>query len=199
MLKINKVEEPDFLKSYKRKYKPKNWDDYNEDNIKFDLKTYILEKEQNINNTNLCVYCEREIDIENNDGHIEHVRPKDKFPQLFQEYSNLSISCNSKNSCGHTKANKYDNKFINPLEENPNDFLTYDDLTGKIIAKDSNVKDRVDYTIEEILKLNEYNLCKARKIILIELHKAKEFGYFDSIKETFNKFPTLIDFYEKSR
>ena len=39
MLKINKVAEPDFLKSYKSKHKPKNWDDYNEDNIKFELKT----------------------------------------------------------------------------------------------------------------------------------------------------------------
>jgi hypothetical protein len=79
MLKINKVAEPDFLKSYKRKHKPKNWDDYNEDNIKFELKTYIVENEQKINEGSLCVYCEREINVKNNDGHIEHIKPKDKI------------------------------------------------------------------------------------------------------------------------
>ena len=68
MLKINKVAESDFLKAYKKRYNPKNWDDYNEDHIKFDLKNYIAENEQSINDATLCVYCEREIDIANKHG-----------------------------------------------------------------------------------------------------------------------------------
>ena len=198
MLKINKVAEPDFLKSYKRKHKPKNWDDYNEDNIKFELKTYIVENEQKINEGSLCVYCEREINVKNNDGHIEHIKPKDKFPQLFQEYNNLSISCNSKSTCGHAKQNEYDSRLINPIEDNPEDFLVYDDLTGKIMAKDISVKNRVEYTVNEVLNLNEYNLCKARKLVIKTLDDASNGGYFDYIADNYKGFYTLINFYREN-
>ena len=197
MLKINKVAEPDFLKAYKKRYNPKNWDDYNEEQIKFEIKSYIAENEQSINDATLCVYCEREIDIANNKGHIEHIKPKEKFPQLFQEYENLSISCDSHGTCGHAKGNKYDSKFINPVEDNPKDFLTYDDLTGEIIAKDVSVKDRVDYTVNEVLKLNEYNLCKARKLVIKHLNDATNGGYFDYIADNYKGFNTLIKFYKE--
>ncbi len=198
MLKINKVAEPDFFKAYKRKYNPKNWDDYNEENIKFDLKTYIAKNQQNINGAILCIYCEREIDIANNKGHIEHIKPKAKFPEFFQEYNNLSISCDSKGTCGHAKKDKYDIKFINPVEENPEDFLVYDDLTGEIIAKENNVKDRVDYTINEVLKLNEYNLCKARKLVIKHLNDALNGGYFEYIADNYKEFHTLVNFYKEN-
>ena len=198
MLKISKVAEPDFLKAYKRKYNPKNWDDYNEDRIKFELKTFIAENEQNINDVTLCVYCEREIDIKKNKGHIEHIKPKEKFPQFFQEYENLSISCDSHGTCGHAKQNKYDNRFINPVEDNPKEFLAYDDLTGEIIAKDNSVKDRVDYTVNEVLKLNEYSLCKARKLVIKTLNDANEGGYFDCIADNYSGFHTLINFYKEN-
>ena len=199
MLKINKIAEPDFLKAYKKRYNPKNWDDYNEDHIKFELKTYIAENEQSINDATLCVYCEREIDIANNKGHIEHIKPKEKFPQLFQEYENLSISCDSHGTCGHAKGNKYDSKFINPVEDNPKDFLTYDDLTGEIIAKDVSVKDRVDYTVNEVLKLNEYNLCKARRLVIRHLSDALNGGYFEYIADNYKDFHTLVNFYKESQ
>ena len=195
MLKISKVAEPDFLKAYKRKYNPKNWDDYNEDRIKFELKTFIAENEQNINDVTLCVYCEREIDIINNKGHIEHIRPKDKFHQLFQEYDNLSIACDSHGTCGHAKQNKYDNRFINPVEDNPKEFLAYDDLTGEIIAKDNSVKDRVDYTVNEVLKLNEYSLCKARKTLFIQLGFITKPEELDSIVSYYKSFSTLLNYY----
>ena len=198
MLKINKVAEPDFLKAYKKKYNPKNWDDYNEDHIKFELKTYIAENEQSINDAILCVYCEREIDVANNKGHIEHIKPKEKFPQFFQEYENLSISCDSHGTCGHAKQNKYDDRFINPVEDNPKDFLVYDDLTGEIISKDISVKDRVDYTVNEVLKLNEYTLCKARKILFKQLGFIKNPEEFESIVTYYKGFSTLINYYKEN-
>lgn len=198
MLKINKAAEPDFLKNYKKKYNPQNWDDYKNDNIKFELKKYIAYNEQKINENNLCVYCERKIDIDNNDGHIEHIRPRDKFPQYFQEYNNLAVSCNSKNSCGNKKSGKYESKFISPVEENPEEFITYDEFTGEIIPKDERNKERVEYTVEEVLNLNEYNLCRARKIVLMELNKAKNCGYFECISDNYEEYYTLIEFYKKN-
>lgn len=40
MFKVNKQEEPQFFKDFKRKNKPKNWDDYNSD-IKKQLKKWL--------------------------------------------------------------------------------------------------------------------------------------------------------------
>lgn len=198
MLKIDKAEEPEFLKTYKKKYSPHNWDDYGNENIRFELKKYIADNEQNKRGNHFCVYCERKIEVDSNDGHIEHIRPRDKFPQYFQDYKNLAVSCNSNNSCGNKKAGKYDSKFINPVEENPEEFLTYDEFTGKIIPKDDNKKERVKYTIDEVLNLNEYNLCQARKIVLLQLNKALENGYFEAIADNYDGFYTLIEFYKRN-
>lgn len=45
----------------------------------------------------LCAYCYRSINI--NDSNIEHVKTKEKYPNLTFEYSNFVACCNSKNSC----------------------------------------------------------------------------------------------------
>lgn len=46
MLKVNKGQEPDFLLEYKKKYTPKSWADYNNDDIKNKIKKNILAFEQ---------------------------------------------------------------------------------------------------------------------------------------------------------
>lgn len=42
MLKVNKSKEPDFLSEYKKKYFPKEWTDYNKDDIRNKIKENIL-------------------------------------------------------------------------------------------------------------------------------------------------------------
>lgn len=66
MLKVSKVEEPDFIVEFKRKNSPKVWGDYNSE-IKNQIKEFILEKEQQ----GYCAYCERRIH-ESIESHIEH-------------------------------------------------------------------------------------------------------------------------------
>lgn len=165
MLKVNKTDEPDFLKEFKRKDTPKNWDDYNNGIIKKEIKEHILIGEQNM----YCPYCERVID-DIDDSHIEHIMPKDLYPNKFQDYDNLLVSCNDKLSCGKIKDNNYSNDFINPVIENPIDYLEYDIKTGEIkpIHINGMLHDKAKYTIE-ILNLNNYKLVQARKTFLEQI------------------------------
>lgn len=101
MLKINKLGEPDFILKFKTKNSPKVWDDYNSE-IKVHIKTFMLKNEQQY----YCAYCERRI-YDYVDCHIEHIMPRDSYPNLFQNYENIIVSCNDKNSCGRAKGNAY--------------------------------------------------------------------------------------------
>ena len=82
MLKVNKKEEPDFFLIFKRYSNPKDWDDYTT-NIKRRLKKYMLKNEQ----YSFCPYCERKIKVER--SQIEHIKPKDKFPELLNQIDTL--------------------------------------------------------------------------------------------------------------
>lgn len=162
MLKVNKTEEPDFLKEFKRKNNPRNWDDYNNGIVKKEIKEHILLEEQNM----YCPYCERVID-DIDDSHIEHIMPKDLHPNKFQDYDNLLTSCNDKLSCGNIKGNYYSDDFINPVIENPTEYLQYDIKTGEINPIHTNglFYNKAKYTIDK-LNLNNHKLVQARKTFL---------------------------------
>lgn len=54
----------------------------------------------------LCCYCEME--VEDGDGHIEHMEPRSRNQARTYDYSNLAISCNGGHTehCGNYKDNK---------------------------------------------------------------------------------------------
>jgi len=187
MLNIVKVAEPEDIKKFKKKHKPQNWDDFTPE-IKSGIKKNILENEQTVNEMQICVYCERKISTEN--SHVEHVRPKalHKFPNLFDKYENMVVSCDLKNTCGNYKGSEYDEKFIHPIENDPADFMTYNFATGKIVNKNDSLKERVDYTCE-ILNLNGCReLIEARKTILIQLNSSVDegAGFIDYVEEFYS-------------
>lgn len=198
MLKVNKNQEPKFLLEYKKKYSPKSWDDYNKEDIKTKIKENILVKEQK----EYCPYCEKRI-YTNDDGHIEHIKPRDTYPKEFQNYNNFLVSCNQKNSCGIYKKNKYDNKFINPVIDNPENYFNYNIANGEITPKsnDENSSEyiRSTYTIG-ILDLNCYELKEARKALIDILEVYKEnYDEYDEYLQFFiddgHNFPSLIKLY----
>lgn len=61
-----------------------------------------LRQEQN----GLCCYCE--LEVEDGDGHIEHMEPRSRNQARTYDYSNLAISCDGGHTehCGHYKDNK---------------------------------------------------------------------------------------------
>lgn len=64
-----------------------------------------LRKEQQ----GLCCYCEHQID--DGDGHIEHLEPRNRHQSRTYDYANLAISCNggTVEHCGHFKDNRQRN------------------------------------------------------------------------------------------
>lgn len=198
MKKVNKEQEPNFLLEYKKKYSPKSWNDYNNDGIKNKIKENILVIEQE----EYCPYCEKRI-YTNEYGHIEHIKPRDSYPKEFQNYDNLLVSCNGKNSCGVYKKNNYDNKFINPVIENPEDYFNYNIANGEIVPKNndenSNEYIRAIYTID-VLNLNCYELKEARKALIDILDVYREnYDEYNEYLQYFiddgHNFPSLIKLY----
>ena len=171
MLKVNKYKEPDFLLEYKRKYSPKSWIEYNKDGIRSEIKKNILFLEQE----EYCPYCEKR--IYDDEGHIEHIKPRDLYPKEFESYNNLIVSCDEKNSCGKYKGNNYNDNLINPVIDDPAKYFDYNIASGEIIPKnnDESSKEyiRAIYTIET-LNLNCYELKEARKALIDILNVYRE-------------------------
>lgn len=194
MLKVNKDEEPDFLLEYKRKYSPKSWADYNKDGIRSKIKESILVLEQE----EYCPYCEKR--IYDDEGHIEHIKPRDLYPKEFESYNNLIVSCDEKNSCGKYKRNNYSNNLINPVIDDPDEYFDYNIASGEIIPKnnDESSKEyiRAIYTIKT-LNLNSYELKEARKALIDILNVYREnYDEYNSYLQYFlddrQNFPSLI-------
>lgn len=162
MLKVNKKSEPEEFTKYKSKNKIINWDSFSTE-IKQVLKQYLLEEQEN----RCCPYCEIEINLYN--SQIEHIKPKDKFPRLLTSYDNLIACCIESKRCGNSKANKWDELFINPVTENPEDYFKYDIKTGKIIPifKEKEKFEKAEYTID-LLNLNDNRLCNIRRKYILE-------------------------------
>ena len=179
MLKVNKKKsEPEEFTKYKSKHKIINWDSFTTE-IKQVLKQYLLEEQEN----SCCPYCEIEIYLDN--SQIEHIKPKDKFPELLIDYNNLIACCLENKRCGNSKANKWNELFINPVTKNPEDYFEYDIKTGKIISifKNGEKYEKAEYTIN-LLNLNDNRLCEIRKRYIFEF-----LSYSNNNKNSLSNFP----------
>ena len=190
MLKVNKKSEPEEFTKYKSKHKIINWDSLTPE-VKQVLKQYLLEEQEN----SCCPYCEIEINL--NDSQIEHIKPKNTFPNLLADYSNFIACCLIKKRCGNSKASKWSELFINPIIENPEDYFKYDIKTGEIrpIFKEGNRYEKAKYTIN-LLNLNDNRLCNIRRKYILEF-----LSYSSNNENNLSnypiKFPSLRRYLEK--
>ena len=144
----------------------------------------ILDDEQ----YGLCAYTELKLDDDAVGGHVEHVKPKSKYPQNTFDYRNLVLSALDSNKLsslktqypkasktsfgGHAKLSSYDkNQFFSPLNARSkrNYFLYQSD--GKVVPNPLMTKryqKRVRYTIR-LLNLNHPMLVTRRKQWIEEL------------------------------
>lgn len=88
----------------------------------------------------ICCYCGRRINQE--DSHIEHLKPRNKYPNLALDYDNFLASCQGESEtpppvpvhCGHKKSKWYEEPLmVSPLDSNCADFFRYTD-DGQILA-----------------------------------------------------------------
>ena len=70
----------------------------------------------------ICCYCEGRIIVDK--SHVEHFRPRNRYPLLQLDYSNLLCSClweqspGTPDHCGHRKGSWFDeDALISPLQE----------------------------------------------------------------------------------
>jgi len=144
-----------------------------------DRLTDLLHEEQFL----LCAYTELRTDEEGLGTHIEHVKPKSKYPALTFSYQNLVVSALASPDlakpdheddvfAGHAKKSCFDRKrFISPLRSKSkrNYFLYLN--SGKVVPspdKSRRYQKRAEHTINS-LNLNASYLVNLRKCWIEEL------------------------------
>ena len=137
-----------------------------------------------------CMYCESKVSHVYY-GDIEHIKPKDAFPELKFIWENLGYVCARCNGC---KSNKYNESspIINPYDEDPENHIL---ALGSFIANKNN-STRGEITIKEStgVHLNRLPLIEKRqeKIKIIEkvidlCEQLEEGEYKSSILEEIKK------------
>jgi len=132
-----------------------------------------------------CVYCESYVDVTCY-ANIEHYYPKSIYPDQAFQWENLYMGCTLCN----THKNAFDTgkePFVHPENEDPEDFLTFDDMM--YVPKDSN---GVSYQ----KAMNVIEQCDLQRIPLIQAHASILVSYMKSreaMKERIRKYHTHVD------
>lgn len=86
----------------------------------------------------LCCYCEQRIDADS--SHVEHLRPRARFPKEIFRYQNLLASCNGnpgnpeKDCCGKKKDRWFTDDMVSPLQPDCEERFRYT-ASGQIIPR----------------------------------------------------------------
>lgn len=81
-----------------------------------------------------CIYCETYVEA-SSFANIEHFHPKSLYPKETFDWQNLFVGCSQ---CNTSKSNfdTVNEPFIHPVNDNPEDYLTFDEL--QYVPKNSN-------------------------------------------------------------
>lgn len=119
MKRIEKNAEPPQLSEWKRRDKMARRPRWNRvpHQVRMAIHDSLMEEQRYI-----CCYCESRV---GSDGsHVEHFRPRSRYPELQLDYSNLHCSCLREQStgvpshCGHRKGDWFDaSLLISPLQD----------------------------------------------------------------------------------
>lgn len=104
-----------------------------------------------------CAYCESKL-LHISYGDIEHILPKSKYPELYVEWTNLTLSCELCNRNGKNDYYDKENPLLNPYIDNPYEHL----LAYGPIMMNHNGSHKGDISIK-ILNLNRTSLIEKRK------------------------------------
>jgi len=111
-----------------------------------------------------CMYCESRV-THVYFGDVEHILPKDRFPELEYDWENLGFVCAK---CNNSKRNKWfeETPFLDPYSEDPSDAIAA--LGQWLFPRPGSDRGRV--TVSEI-QLNRPELLERR---LEKLHRIQE-------------------------
>ena len=122
-----------------------------------------------------CIYCESYVDV-TCFSNIEHFHPKSVSPDETFDWDNLFVGCTvcntPKNSFNTSKE-----PFIHPVNDNPEDYLTFDDLVYIPKAKKGLAYQKAKKVIDN---------CKLERIPLAREHASIQFAFMSN-KEALRK------------
>ncbi len=165
MKQIRKKQPLEEFSRWPRQNPGANWDEFSlpENRRTKDILAAQLHTEQG----NICYYCEQRISQGKN-SHIEHFRPRGRFPGLIFDYKNLFASCNGnvsnpkQNFCGRKKRGHYRDDLVSPLLSECESRFIYT-AYGQILPRDEH--DAAAKETIEILGLNSRKLQELRRIV----------------------------------
>lgn len=166
---IQKGQEPDELTQFKAQAND-NWQP-TYDNFRGQDKSIfhqLLISEQGY----ICCYCGMRINLES--SHIEHLKPRSKYPKNQLDYYNLLASCQRDRQpkepqhCGVKKGEWYDeNLMVSPLNPNCEDYFSYSGI-GEIIGKTDAAKitiDKLGLNIDKLRAIREEAIRGVEEVI----------------------------------
>jgi len=159
MIRISKAPEPEWFAEWKKQKSQVHHlpPESHIENVK--LRETLIDEQGS-----LCCYCGQGID--SGGSHIEHFRPRSKYPDLETEYGNMHASCESKSSCGTAKGDSFDEALcISSLEVEEGRFFYT--LEGEVRPKDHS--DEAAAYMIKILNLNAIALVGMRKELLTKV------------------------------
>lgn len=106
-----------------------------------------------------CCYCESKAGRGNEDMHVEHYHPKDKYPEEVVDWENLLPSCPH---CNRSKSNHdtYLEPIINPCKDDPRQYFYFKDYRYR--SKDLDPDSKGKRTLF-VLKLNDTDKIKSTR------------------------------------
>lgn len=113
----------------------------------------------------LCGYCE-----EATDGQVDHFRPKSKFPKLVYAWPNWVFACPD---CNITKSDQWPpGGYVDPcartLPAHPEEFFTYDTVTGELLPQAGLTprrRQKASQTITDLGLNDEHHLKKRLQVL----------------------------------
>lgn len=163
MKRIQKGEPLESLVDFAKRNPSANWE-----NLDYDVKQELretLRQEQG----HICCYCERQ--LMESKTHIEHLKPRDRFPQETFCYENLLLSCQDNRSCGIQKHGWHSDNMVTPLDCDCEDRFIFTG-NGQILPAhkdDQNARETIDR-----LGLNSPKLKDSRHVVYKMYQQIKE-------------------------
>ena len=135
-----------------------------------------------------CAYCEGP--IYSNNGHIEHFRRKTPayFPSLTFAWSNLFLSCDSCEHCGHYKdgpsAGCYNSDdLVKPDKDDPDQFF-YFHSSGEVLPR-SGIDTVQSRRAKETIRVFNLNcgVLKAARQRALRIYQERDLGFLEELME----------------
>ena len=123
--------------------------------------------------TGQCVYCGRAIVLERHERfHLEHFRPRSRYPELNVNYSNIYLSCGPRkeegslrDTCGHKKNDWFEEDcHVEPADKSCSVRFVYRS-SGQVVADGTSESAKMI----EVLNLNDQELLRERFELIEEL------------------------------